>query len=120
MDTLERIAQGIERLAQALETNHREWLAWQQPSSTHNLVSQAEVEQAIRNVPDASPIDVEPPADDHQAVTYTYDDVRQAVMSYQDRHGEKAAKALLKLHGATYIKELKRESYAKLMREAAE
>jgi len=54
-----------------------------------------------------------------QAILYTYDDVRQAVMSYQDRHGEKQAKALLKLHGATYIKELRREDYAKIMAECA-
>ena len=50
------------------------------------------------------------------APSFTYDEICATINAYGDRHGHKAAKELLTSFGATYIKALKPEQYADVMK----
>ena len=67
------------------------------------------------SAPTPPPPAASPSAEAAPGPVYTFEQVKSAIMAYQDREGWQAAQQLLKAYGATYIGQLKPEQFAAVM-----
>jgi len=97
----ERFMVVLERIAVALEApNPTIVVAAETPLSPAEAHTENGMEQSTSAV----------------TTSFTYDEICATINAYGDRHGHKAAKELLTSFGATYIKALKPEQYADVMK----